>query len=107
MALIVIENLAKKTIQVQDFSKSVLRHLQDHKVDWMHACGGKGRCITCVFQVIKGAENLSSKSFAEIIYERQGALHNNERLACQVKINGDITISVPAKNKLPHLTYSD
>lgn len=107
MALIVIENLAKKTIQVQDFSKTLLRHLHDHRIDWMQACGGKGRCTTCAFRIVNGIENLEPKTTAESKYEMQGALRSNERLACQAKITGDIVICVPVENMLPHLKYSD
>jgi 2Fe-2S ferredoxin len=107
MALIVIENLAKKTIQVLDFSKTVLGHLQANRIDWMHACGGKGRCTTCMFRILRGSENLEPKTGPELKYQLQGALQENERLACQAKIRGDIVISVPQENKLPHLAYSD
>ena len=107
MALIVIDNLAKKTIQVQDFSKTLLQHLQDAQTDWMHACGGKGRCTTCMVQIVKGLENLEPKTSFENKYESQGIIQYNERLACQAKIIGDVTIFVPDENKLPHITYSD
>ena len=107
MAAIVIENLVKKTIQVKDYSKTLLRHLHDHRIDWMQACGGKGKCTTCAVQILKGEENLEPKTDAEIKYERMGALQHNERLACQVKIRGDITVRVPEEYILPHLNYSD
>ena len=47
MARIMIENLFKRTIMAADHSKSLLRHFQDNSIDWMHACGAKGRCTTC------------------------------------------------------------
>lgn len=106
MALIVIQNLEEKTIQVQDFSKTLLRHLQDHQVDWMQACGGKGRCTTCTVQILSGSQNLEPKTKAESNYEMQGLLQHNERLACQVKIKGDILVAVPDEYKLPHVDYS-
>jgi 2Fe-2S ferredoxin len=106
MALIVIQNLEEKTIQVQDFSKTLLRHLQDHRTDWMQACGGKGRCTTCTVQILRGSENLEPKTKAENNYERQGLLQVNERLACQVKIKGDVLVAVPDQYKLPHVRYS-
>jgi len=106
MALIVIQNLAEKTIQVQDFSKTLLRHLQDQRVDWMQACGGKGRCTTCTVQILRGSENLEPKTKVERNYEAQELLKSNERLACQVKIKGDILIAIPDEYKLPHVDYS-
>jgi 2Fe-2S ferredoxin len=106
MARIVIKNLGEKTIEIQDLSKTFLQHLHDIAMDWMHACGGKGRCTTCKVMVLKGSENLSSKTTAEINYVQDGALGKNERLACQVKIKGDVCVAVPEEYKLPHMKYS-
>jgi 2Fe-2S ferredoxin len=107
MAVIVIKNLHEKTLQVHDFSKTLLRHVQENGLDWMFACGGKGRCTTCKSIIVQGKENLEPKTKAELLYENQGLLLENERLACQVRITGDVVIRVPEESKLPHLTYSD
>jgi ferredoxin, 2Fe-2S len=64
MALIVIKNLEEKTIEVQDFSKTILQHVQGNGIDWMFACGGKGRCTTCKAIVLHGLENLEPKTAA-------------------------------------------
>jgi 2Fe-2S ferredoxin len=106
MVKIVIENLGKKELLVNDFSLPVLRHLHGHFVDWMYACGGKGRCTTCKMVVLSGMENISPLSTAEQQYRREGALAENERLTCQAFISGDILIRVPAEFKLPHVPYS-
>ncbi len=42
MVKIVIENLAQKELPDVDQSKSILKVVQSHFIDWMHACGGKG-----------------------------------------------------------------
>jgi len=107
MAVIVIKNLEEKTLEVHDFSKTLLQHVQENALDWMHACGGKGRCTTCKVIILQGIESLEPKTQAELKYEKQGLLTWNERLACQVKISGNVTIFVPGENKLPHLKYSD
>ena len=106
MAVIVIKNLEKKTLEVQDFSKTLLQHVHENGLDWMHTCGGKGKCTTCKVIVLQGEENLEPKTQAELRYESQGLLADGERLACQLKIAGDITIWVPEENKLPHMKYS-
>jgi 2Fe-2S ferredoxin len=106
MALIVIKNLAEKAIDVQDFSKTILQHLQGNGIDWMFACGGKGRCTTCKAIVLHGLENLEPKTNVELRYESLGLLGPNERLTCQARISGDISIFVPEESKLPHLKYS-
>ena len=106
MVKIVIENLGKKEVFVNDFSQSVLRHLHGHFIDWMHACGGKGRCTTCKMIVVSGMENISWPSAAEQKYRSEGALADNERLTCQAFISGDILVRVPQEFKLPHVLYS-
>ena len=107
MAVIVIKNLNEKTLQVHDFSKTLLWHIQENGLDWMFACGGKGRCTTCKAIIVEGKQNLEPKTRAELQYENQGLLLENERLACQVRMTGDVALSVPEENKLPHLKYSD
>lgn len=106
MVKIVIENLGRKELKVNNDSKTVLNHLQDHFLDWMHACGAKGRCTTCKMVVIAGAENLSEPTAAELKYRNSGELLDNERLTCQAKVRGDLIIKVPDSGKLPHLTYT-
>jgi 2Fe-2S ferredoxin len=106
MVRILIRNLGK-SINVTDLSKSLLVHMQDHRIDWMHSCGGKGRCTTCKTRIIQGYENLEPMTLAELKYKKQGMLNDNERLACQVKVRGDVILEVPEEGKLPHLTYLD
>jgi 2Fe-2S ferredoxin len=106
MAVILIQNLGARSISVQDLSRTLLQHFQDHYLDWMHACGGKGRCTTCKLLVIEGTQNLSQPTAVETAYQRQGALGSGERLACQVRTSGDVVITVPEEGKLPHIHYS-
>jgi ferredoxin, 2Fe-2S len=106
MALITIENLQNKTIEVEP-GKSLLKHFQDCYLDWMHACGGKGRCTTCKVIVIKGMAALSSVTPAEQRYRRMNAISAFERLSCQARPLGDITVRVPEEYKLPHVKYSE
>lgn len=106
MPFIIIKNL-NKTISVSDTTRPLLFLLQEHYIDWMHACGGKGRCTTCKLEVIAGKENLCPDTPAETKYRKAGALSPIERLACQVTITGDVTIRVPDECKLPHLAYTD
>jgi len=105
MARIVIVNWAGKTLEASDSTKTLLQHLHEHRLDWMHACGGKGRCTTCKAIVVGGAEDLHALTAAETRYATMGALKTNERLACQLKVSTDITIKVPEVYKLPHIDY--
>jgi ferredoxin, 2Fe-2S len=106
MVKIVIENLCKKEVVVNDFSVPVLQQLHAHHIDWMHGCGGKGRCTTCKMIVIAGMENISPLSVAEERYREMGALSPSERLTCQAKITGSIQIQVPEEYKFPHIQYT-
>lgn len=106
MALIVIRNLDNKSVPITDLRLPLLRHFQENRLDWMHACGGKGRCTTCKIIVLEGKENFSQVTPAENRYRSLGALKENERLSCQVRISGDVKIAVPEECKLPHIQYS-
>ena len=107
MVKIVIENLAQKEVPVIDSSKSLLQLVQSNFIDWMHACGGKGRCTTCKVIVIDGMENLSLPTSAEMNYRNLGQLADNERLACQVRAHNDCRVRVPDESKMPHMIYTD
>jgi ferredoxin, 2Fe-2S len=106
MARIVIANWQEKTWEVHDLSKTLLRHFHDRHLDWMHSCGGKGRCTTCKAIIITGSQNFQPVTAAELSYRQQGLLKDTERLACQAKISGDIVIAVPEEYKLPHIRYA-
>lgn len=107
MPSIELENLFGRQIQVKDLEKTLLRHFHDAHIDWMHACGGKGRCTTCKVIVKKGLENFSMLTPAEQRYRLQHALAADERLSCQAQITGDVMLLVPDMYKLPHIRYSD
>lgn len=107
MASIVIRNLDEKAIQSPNLSKPLLWIFLENGMDWMHACGGKGRCTTCKAIILEGAENLIPKSPAEFRYESQNLLAANERLCCQAKLmQGNLVVQVPEESKLPHVLYS-
>jgi len=106
MVKIIIENLGQKELSVNPSGLSVLGHLQANSIDWMHACGGKGRCTTCRMIVLSGDEGLGEVTAAEEKYRKAGLLLQNERLACQVKPTADLMVKVPDDAKLPHMVYS-
>jgi ferredoxin, 2Fe-2S len=106
MARIVIANWAEKTLEVTDLSKTLLRHLHDNNLDWMHSCGGKGRCTTCKVIIINGTQNFQPFTAAEESYLRTGALGHSERLSCQTRITGDVVVAVPKEYQFPHIDYS-
>lgn len=108
MPKIVIKNLDNKVISTNENSNSVLDALHNNFIDWMHACGGKGRCTTCKMIVLEGMENLAPATTHEERFKEMNALKENERLTCQSILQKDeIVIRVPEAGKLPHMKYSD
>ncbi|MFN3316052.1 MAG: 2Fe-2S iron-sulfur cluster-binding protein, partial [Raineya sp.] len=94
-----IKNLQEKTILVSE-KKTILQSLAENYIDWMQACGAKGRCTTCKMTILEGKDELSPLSNAEVKFLRQGRLYADERLACQAKPlasieNKKIIVSVP------------
>jgi 2Fe-2S ferredoxin len=104
---VVIKNLRMQEILLSETEKTLLFSLGAEGVDWMQACGRKGRCTTCLFQVHEGAENLSPPTDAELRYLAAGRLRNGQRLACQALVLGPVLISVPEYGRLPHIDYSE
>jgi ferredoxin, 2Fe-2S len=107
MAIIVIKNLFGRKIHASNSNKPLLSWLHGEYIDWMHACGGKGRCTTCKFQIIAGADHFQEPTAAEQRYFTKGELNQNERLACQAVVTGDVVIQVPDEAKLPHIKYTE
>lgn len=106
MPKILIENLHNKEIFSNNAKHSLLDMVHANYIDWMHACGGKGRCTTCKAIVISGVDHFSRRTEAEIKFQSLKKLKDNERLACQCQISDDVVIRVSDENKFPHLDYS-
>jgi ferredoxin len=63
----------------------------------MMNCGGYGQCGTCVVEIVEGMENLSPRTAVE---ERKLKKRpENCRLACQVVVNGPVTVRTKPKVK--------
>jgi 2Fe-2S ferredoxin len=104
---IIIENLDNKAIRAATGNHSFLEIFLNSGVDFLHSCGGKGRCTTCSMIVLEGDENISKPSTPEVRYLNLGALPQGRILACQSIPLGNVVISVPDEFKLPHLSYTD
>lgn len=105
MPKVTVRNLQSKTIDCEVKTKKLLDILLS-EVDWMHSCGGKGRCTTCSAVIISGKEHLSPLTEVEIKYQSMDRLASNMRLSCQCLVEGDIAIDAPKPYQLPHLKYS-
>ncbi|MCJ8166943.1 (2Fe-2S)-binding protein [Pontibacter sp. E15-1] len=106
MPKLTVQNLAQLQVKIEP-GQTLLQALQAQGTDWMHACGGKGRCTTCRIIVLQGIEHFGPLTVAETRYREKGRLKENERLACQCTLaHGDASGKVPEQTKLPHLNYS-
>lgn len=107
MSQIVIQNLGNFIIESGNTEGKVIELIHENGIDWMHACGKKGRCTTCKMIILEGQENLSPETERELIFKSQARLQQNERLTCQTRLlKGSLTIRVADSNKFPHLKYS-
>lgn len=108
MPQLLIENLENRLLKTDKTTGKVIELIHENGIDWMHACGKKGRCTTCKLIITSGMENLSEPSEHEIRFFRQGRLSSRERLTCQaVLCQGEVVGRVADINKFPHLLYSE
>ena len=107
IVLVVILLIAKRyllpsgnvTITVNDKDKisvpqgsSLLSTLGDAGVHLSSACGGKGSCGQCKCQVVNGGGEIIDVEKAHFSRKQ---IKENYRLACQVKVKGDMGVKVP------------
>lgn len=108
MVRILIQNLGNRSIETNNTERKVIEIIHENGMDWMHACGKKGRCTTCKLHILAGQENLSPETTQELYFRGLNRLLANERLACQTRlIKGELTVRVPESSKFPHLTYTE
>ncbi|MCH7410146.1 (2Fe-2S)-binding protein [Belliella sp. DSM 111904] len=108
MLKIIIENLYHREIKTLESDRKVIELIHENYIDWMHACGKKGRCTSCKMIVVEGNENLSEPTEREMFYRENGRLAPNERLTCQTQLkSGTLKIRVAEINKFPHVDYGE
>lgn len=104
MGKLTIDNLS--VTMETSATTSILLNSQQNFQDWMHACGGKGRCTTCQFRMITLQGEVSPLTNREQHYRASGELPEDSRLACQTRLlTGELVVSIPETSQLPHLTY--
>jgi len=80
-----------KVVEVEN-DTLILQASLDENVSHAHACGAMGICTTCRVLVIDGLDNCSKPTENEIRLKNK--IHSNQefRLACQTKVQGDMTV---------------
>ena len=106
MPKLILQNLFQKEVLVAPGQK-ILNAIGAAGIDWMHACGAKGRCTTCRIVVLAGMEGFGALTAPEEKYRQQGRLKENERLTCQCTLSADARGRVPHETQFPHQAYSE
>ena len=79
---------------------SVLDVAMNFGIPLEHACGGHCACTTCHVIVRKGQQNLSPmEEFEADRLEQAPGLTLHSRLACQCRVDGDVTVEIPGWNR--------
>ena len=84
-------NAGEKVLEVEG-GATLLQTLIDHEIYIPSACGGKGTCGFCKIQVEAGAGSVLP---TETAYLSRREVRAGVRLACQVKVRGDLQLRVP------------
>jgi ferredoxin len=82
----------KKSITVVD-NYPLIDMCEDHDTSILFGCRD-GACGACMVRVLAGAENLSPMKDDERDFLETMAAEPNERLACQCRVTGDVTLEV-------------
>jgi len=91
--LVKIEINGEKELETSPGS-SLLSTLSSEKIFLPSACGGGGTCGMCKCQVYEGGGGILP---TEVGFFTRKEAQNNWRLACQVKVRGDLKIGIPAE----------
>ena len=93
MVRIRMQHLGDRVLVSENTDRKVIEIIHENGIDWMHACGKKGRCTTCKIRILAGQENLSPETEQELLFRSQQRLLDQERLACQAHLlRGNLTI---------------
>jgi len=79
---------------------TILEAMLEAKINHTHVCGCNGGCSTCRVHVVDGLSNCLPRNEKEKQVAVKLGFPPNIRLACQTKINGNITIKRPVVDEL-------
>lgn len=73
--------------------KTIFEVARDNSIPIAESCNGDKICGHCRVQVIEGMENLSAPDSEEMKLMTEKNFSSDERLACAVKVYGDVKIT--------------
>jgi len=82
-----------------DGETSVLEALREQNIYVKSSCGGNGSCSDCIVKVTAGEDNVTEPTFDEMQLLGNVFHITKERLSCQTKLTGDVTIDVSTHDK--------
>jgi len=85
-----VHNDQVKTVEGKE-GETLLQIGLDNDIPIEYACGGNGFCTTCLCKVKEGMENLDERTERE---ENMGITNDPDRLSCQAKVKGDVTVEI-------------
>lgn len=82
----------KDNIEVEVASGTKLVDIAEQKGSTLNFSCKEGVCLTCICNVLSGMENLNAKTENEKSTLEAFGAQANQRLACQIVVNGDCEI---------------
>jgi hemoglobin-like flavoprotein/class 3 adenylate cyclase len=82
----------EKTIVEAPRGLSILDVSLNNRIPHARACNGKAQCTTCRVVILDGGDHLSGRTEAEALIATEEGWAENIRLACQARVNGDVTL---------------
>lgn len=79
--------------------ETLLKQLKDAGKKIKSSCGGCATCSDCMIVVKSGELNLTPQTFEELRLLGNVFHITKERLSCQTKVTGDVTLDITAHDK--------
>jgi len=90
MPTVTVEGESSFEVEV---GKKLVLAIEDAGIDILHRCGGNSKCTTCRVQVVAGDPGPMAEAEQSRL-AREGSLGPDIRLACQIRVQGDLTVNV-------------
>jgi ferredoxin len=94
--VIYIQKDGSQKVVEGEAGKTILQIALDNGIDMEHACGGNGFCTTCACEVQEGQTMIDAGAVSPVNdkEENMGVEGPDQRLGCQTKVSGDVTVQL-------------